>query len=340
MRTSFRSRPPRWPSCARLEARRIAKTLTKPALAELAGLGRTTVSAAFSRSASAPSVQTVYALARALALRPGPLLELLALATRATAVPPAGLTQAAGLPAAGTGPVRAVHRTAHADEREVACAAEGPAAGAVGRPIAQCRPHDLGVHPAAEASRHGGDDHSSSLTDRQPQAEPRLPSYVYGPHDGDLADLVAAAAAGSTRMAVLVGSSSTGKTRACWEAVQPLAEQGWLLWHPRYPSHPEAALAHMEGVQPHTVVWLNELQHYLGAGSGTGERIAAALHLLLNDSARAPSWSWAPCVLILLGLLRPSQNHWGGPAPAGATVARRPADRPARYLRPEVDQSC
>ncbi|MEU5537243.1 helix-turn-helix transcriptional regulator [Streptomyces sp. NPDC020362] len=283
---------------ARLEAARIAKRLTKSALAELAGLGRTTVSAAFSRSAPPPSAETVYAVARTLALQPRPLLELHALATRTAVAPSAAVMQAAGLPAVGAGPVGAGHRPARADER--------PVADLVGRPIAQCRPHDLGVHPAADAPRHAGDDHSPSPTDRRPQTEPRLPGYVHRPHDAELAEHVAAAAAGSSRMAVLVGSSSTGKTRACWEAVQPLAEQGWLLWHPRYPSHPEAALAHMERVVPHTVVWLNESQHYLGAGSGTGERIAAVLHLLLNDPARAPvlvlgtlwsSYSRAYCAL-------------------------------------------
>ncbi|MFI6339877.1 ATP-binding protein [Streptomyces sp. NPDC050535] len=51
-------------------------------------------------------------------------------------------------------------------------------------------------------------------------------------HDRLLADAVGEAKAGRSRIVVLVGTSSTGKTRACWEAVQPLAEQGWLLWHP------------------------------------------------------------------------------------------------------------
>ncbi|MFC5031661.1 transcriptional regulator [Streptomyces sp. DSM 41987] len=301
---------------ARLEAARIAKRLAKSALAGLAGLGRTTVSAAFSCSAPPPSAETVYAVARTLGLQPRPLMELHALATRAAGVPSASVTQAAGLPAAGRSaaglpaagprPVRAGHQPDHADEREAARADERPVVGVVGRPIAQCRPHDLGVHPAVDAPRHASDYHSPRRTDRQPRTEPRLPGYVRRPHDAALADLVAAAAAGRSRMAVLVGSSSTGKTRACWEAVQPLAEQGWLVWDPRYPSHPEAALAQTERVVPHTVVWLNEAQHYLGAGSGTGERLAAALHLLLTDPARAPvlvlgtlwsSYSRAYCVL-------------------------------------------
>ncbi|MFB7927952.1 helix-turn-helix domain-containing protein [Streptomyces sp. NPDC056039] len=276
---------------ARLEAARIAKRLTKSALAALAGLGRTTVSAAFSGAAPPPSAETVYAVARTLALQPRPLLELHALATRAAAVPSAAVTS-------GAGP---------------------SAAGGVGRPIAQCRPHDLGVHPAADTPRHTGDDHAQSPTGRRPRTRLRLPGYVRRPHDAELADLVAAAAAGSSRMAVLVGSSSTGKTRACWEAVQPLAEQGWLLWDPRYPSHPEAALADMERVVPHTVVWLNESQHYVGAGGGTGERLAAALHLLLTDPARAP--------VLILGTL------WSSYARAYCALPRTDGPDPHAQVR-------
>ncbi|MEV3989063.1 transcriptional regulator [Streptomyces sp. NPDC049837] len=98
-------------------------------------------------------------------------------------------------------------------------------------------------------------------------------------------------------MAVLVGSSSTGKTRACWEAVQPLATLGWGLWHPFDPTRAEAALADLTNVGPRTVVWLNEAQHYLGAGRGLGERVAAALRTLLTDSTRAP--------VLILGTLWP-----------------------------------
>ncbi|MET9412133.1 hypothetical protein ABZX90_41420 [Streptomyces sp. NPDC002935] len=98
-------------------------------------------------------------------------------------------------------------------------------------------------------------------------------------------------------MVVLVGSSSTGKTRACWEAVQPLGKHGWRLWHPFDPTRAEAVLADIERVGPRTVVWLNETQHYLGAGGGLGERIAASLHALLTDPARGP--------VLVLGTLWP-----------------------------------
>lgn len=51
---------------------------------------------------------------------------------------------------------------------------------------------------------------------------PTLPAYVAREHDSQLEQVVAAAARGDSGIAVLVGWSSTGKTRACWEALQPL----------------------------------------------------------------------------------------------------------------------
>ncbi|MEU9615160.1 hypothetical protein AB0D56_26975 [Streptomyces sp. NPDC048209] len=114
-----------------------------------------------------------------------------------------------------------------------------------------------------------------------------LPGYVERAHDRVLAGAVQDAAAGRSRILVLVGESSTGKTRACWEAVQPLADQGWQLWHPFDPTRAEAALGDLHRVGPRTVVWLNEAQHYLGDRQA-GARIAAALHTLLTTPERGP----------------------------------------------------
>ncbi|MGC9404710.1 hypothetical protein [Streptomyces sp. DZ1-3] len=155
--------------------------------------------------------------------------------------------------------------------------AEGP-----GRPIGQWDPHDLEVHPSGSAAA------ASSVR--------ALSGYVRRAHDQVLAEAVSEVMEGRSRMLVLVGSSSTGKTRACWEAAQPLAEEGWQLWHPYDPTRAEAALADLERVAPLTVVWLNEAQHYLGHPQ-VGERIAAALHTLLTDSSRGP--------VLILGTLWP-----------------------------------
>lgn len=91
------------------------------------------------------------------------------------------------------------------------------------RPIGEWEPHDLEVHPAGPGQTASGSGGSRAWA---------LPGYVERGHDRVLAEAVKDVAAGSSRIVVLVGTSSTGKTRACWEAVQPLAEKGWRLWHP------------------------------------------------------------------------------------------------------------
>lgn len=74
--------------------------------------------------------------------------------------------------------------------------------------IDQWTPYDLEVHPAGPAM-------SRARSGPQQQI---LPGYVRREHDHVIAEAVNAAVAGQSRMVVLVGSSSTGKTRACWEA--------------------------------------------------------------------------------------------------------------------------
>ncbi|MGK5693449.1 hypothetical protein ACSNOJ_11215, partial [Streptomyces sp. URMC 128] len=145
-----------------------------------------------------------------------------------------------------------------------------------GRPIGQWDPHALEVHPAGTAEAGFG----------LPQQR-ILPGYVPREHDRVLAEVVREAQQDHSRMLILVGESSTGKTRACWEAVQPLAEQGWRLWHPFDPTRAEAALEDLDRVGPRTVVWLNEAHHYLG-DPAVGERIAAAVHRLLVSPERGP----------------------------------------------------
>ncbi|MFF4828079.1 hypothetical protein ACFY20_34865 [Streptomyces sp. NPDC001312] len=118
-------------------------------------------------------------------------------------------------------------------------------------------------------------------------------------HDTHLQHIVRAAQGGKSQLCVLVGESSTGKTRAAWEAVQILAADEWRLWHPFDPTRAEAALAGLAAVGPKTVVWLNEAQHYL-AHPEVGEKIAAALRTLLAATHRAP--------ILVLGTLWPV--HW------------------------------
>jgi transcriptional regulator with XRE-family HTH domain len=133
--------------------------------------------------------------------------------------------------------------------------------------------------------------HRPVQLDRPQPDLPALTPYVAREHDRELERAVTAAARGSTGIAVLVGGSSTGKTRACWEALRRLRErpERWRLWHPIDPSRPEAALRELGSIGRRTVVWLNDAQFYLDAPSSElGEKIAAGLRELLRDPARAP----------------------------------------------------
>ncbi|GAA4145615.1 hypothetical protein GCM10022285_50720 [Streptomyces tunisiensis] len=116
-----------------------------------------------------------------------------------------------------------------------------------------------------------------------------LPLYVRRAHDEMIRGVVEQAVGGESQMVVLVGESSSGKTRACWEAVAELPA-GWRLWHPLDPS-PARALANalQEGIAPRTAIWLNELQQYVGEQAGAGaEQVAAGLREMLQDSTNGP----------------------------------------------------
>lgn len=145
----------------------------------------------------------------------------------------------------------------------------------LGRPIAECDPLALEVHP--------------SLALGDSADEPVLPPYVHRAHDAHLQTIIAeVCTTGANRMVVLVGGSATGKTRAGWEAVQTLPH-GWRIWHPFDPTRPTAAAQAIGAVGPLTVIWLNELQHYLlTPDSELGERVAAALRTLLTSPDRGP----------------------------------------------------
>jgi hypothetical protein len=127
--------------------------------------------------------------------------------------------------------------------------------------------------------------------ENQPSGLTILPRYMPREHDTKLRSVVQAAVQGRSGLAVLVGGSSTGKTRACWEVLQLLRQQPkqWRLWHPIDPSRPDAALRDLPRIGRRTVVWLNEAQYYLAVtNGGLGERVAAGLREVLRDPARAP----------------------------------------------------
>ncbi|MFF0341640.1 hypothetical protein [Kribbella sp. NPDC004875] len=146
-----------------------------------------------------------------------------------------------------------------------------------GRPIAEYDDRlvldDLEVHPALVVGP--ADDGLGAL-----------PAYVRREFDERLDAMVAAAADGQSGIALLVGNSSTGKTRACWEAIKNLPD-GWRLWHPIEPNPASALMGQLDQVRPQTVVWLNEAQHYL-LNQEHSAQVASGLREVLNDSRRAP----------------------------------------------------
>lgn len=156
--------------------------------------------------------------------------------------------------------------------------ARRPVRSALGQPITGLDPFVLEVHRLVEA-------------DSGADVMPALPPYARRAHDEALTAVVASAVGGQSQLAVLVGGSSTGKTRACWEAVTAPGglPAGWRLWHPYDPTRPEALLEGLPAVAPRTVIWLNEAQLYLlEAPADIAERAAAALQTLLADSCRGP----------------------------------------------------
>ncbi|MFJ3892066.1 hypothetical protein [Streptomyces sp. NPDC090083] len=158
----------------------------------------------------------------------------------------------------------------------------------VGSPIRDFTdPFALEVHHVIEAE------------EREPGDRlPPLPAYISREHDRRVGQLVARATAAQSALVVLVGESSTGKTRACWEAIQALPGD-WRLWYPIAPSPAEALLNGVLSVGPRTVVWLDEIEPYLSSPQ-LGEKAATALRELLKDPARGP--------VVVLGTAWP--EHW------------------------------
>jgi uncharacterized protein YidB (DUF937 family) len=137
----------------------------------------------------------------------------------------------------------------------------GGAARADTRPVRAWDAQRLGVHRAISAEAAPG------------QAVPELTVYVQREHDVRLRELLSAPA--RPVMVMLVGGSSTGKTRAAFEAVRQCLPDWSLL-------RPVDAADLLEQVRsgapgPETVLWLNETQIFLRGEPG----VAVALRQLL-----------------------------------------------------------
>ena len=127
--------------------------------------------------------------------------------------------------------------------------ARGPGGGrtgaaSLGKPIGRWDPVELGVHRVI-----GGG---------------LMPTYIERPHDQLLWAVLDPAVAAS-RLVVVRGPSSSGKSRAAYEAVAArLAD-----WRLDYPLDPGALQTRLEaGIPARTVLWLGELRQYADADGG------------------------------------------------------------------------
>lgn len=95
---------------------------------------------------------------------------------------------------------------------------------------------EAGVHPAAERPGHGADDHVR---------------YFIRDHDESLREQIGLGAGGRI---VVVGASSTGKSRSIYEAIRAVLPD----WNIYLPSGPEALLRSVHELPTRTVVWLDD----------------------------------------------------------------------------------
>ncbi|WP_033340359.1 coiled-coil domain-containing protein [Catenuloplanes japonicus] len=111
----------------------------------------------------------------------------------------------------------------------------------------RCRdasPRTLGIHASIRANESGSE----------------LPAYVGRDFDDRLRDMIAKGATGGC-FVLMIGGSSTGKTRSLYEAVLAVVPDWWLL----QPADAADVLRAAENPTEKTVLWLDELQNFLGA---------------------------------------------------------------------------
>ena len=115
------------------------------------------------------------------------------------------------------------------------------------RPAGQWEPAELGVHRVIGGGPPGS-----------------MPAYVRRPHD-ELLRAVLDPSSTWSRLVVLRGESSTGKSRAVYEAVADRLPD----WPVEYPLTAAALAARLEaGIPAGTVLWLGELRRYTDADEG------------------------------------------------------------------------
>jgi hypothetical protein len=157
-----------------------------------------------------------------------------------------------------------------------------------------------------------------------------MPAYVRRPHD-ELLRAVLDPAVSASRLVVVRGGSSTGKTRAAYEAVAArLAD-----WRLDYPLDPGALAARLEtGVPACTVLWLGELRQYADAD---GLVVLGRLADLLDDDGHLIiTTSWPEHWTTYTGAARAGPGAADPAGTAGRLLERLPelADRDPAGIEP------
>src|SRR5260370_5533409 len=98
-----------------------------------------------------------------------------------------------------------------------------------------------------------------------------------------------------------IGGSSAGKARTLYEAVLAALPDWWLV----HPGDAEAIHRLAEAPTPHTVVWLDELQRYLGPGAG---RTAGRVRCLIQAGAVLAATMWPDEYSIRIAPRRPGHD--------------------------------
>jgi hypothetical protein len=109
---------------------------------------------------------------------------------------------------------------------------------------------------------------------------PALTVYVERPHDEYLR--MALRTGRRDLMLLVVGGSSTGKTRACYEALRAVRPNSPVL----RPANDDELVALLEAdLEPGAVVWLDEAQRFINGQHG-GD-VARALHVMLDGAPQS-----------------------------------------------------
>jgi hypothetical protein len=155
--------------------------------------------------------------------------------------------------------------------------------------------------------------HRALATD-DPELADQLTLYVRRSHDDQLGQaLTDATASTGSKIIMVVGGSSTGKTRACFEAVT--SHQVVSAWRRLYPADAGDLLRLLRaGVGQETVVWLNEAQLHLDPDHPAAGEIAAGLRSLVDEDHRRR--------LVIVGSMWPS--YWDRYTAATDTQRRSP----------------